>query len=266
MKKVLFALYLLLLCLGIEDTFFSLSINEGTYIAYILSISSSFLILLYFVPFLFGVKILNNQLNTDQKVFIGSFVSGFFISGSICAITNQLLDDFWISILPESIYNDWTNALTSPFSEELVKGAICLLFIYLMNLKEKKDYFISGIGIGIGFQVIEDITYIFPQIMSNDALNNIIPNAFSRISTFISSHWAYSAIFMVGVYVLFKEKNITKGIIYITLSIFLHFLWNSPIEIPTPIISTIILLVFIKVLKEVFSDELVQRIDSLPPL
>lgn len=254
MEKILWVLYIFLFCFGFQNSFSILEIEKGTYVAYFLSIVASSLILIYLIPFLYGIKLLIRKINADWKGFVGAFVSGSFIAAPVCIITNEIADELWLLVLSQNDFLKWGNALTGSISEEIIKAAICLLFILVMKFNKMKDYFICGIGVGMGFQVMEDITFIFPQIMSDEALNDIVLNAFDRISTSISSHWIYTAVMLVGIYLISKTADRAKGFLYIIFVFLLHFIWNSPLPIMTPILSTITILLFIKVLKDVLAD------------
>lgn len=207
----------------------------------------------YTIPLISLFIFLGRKLNIQFHIILIALIGGWFIPSWLASFAN----DYGINLLQRMVSNKslldaWAPAIIAPFTEELLKGMCALGLIYLLNLSDKKSYFITGTCVGLGFQISEDISYIIQD--SYEGINNVIPKAFLRASGAISSHWMYTGILLVGLYYLIHTNNKKKTIYLISFPIFLHFLWNSPlnsIEMNVPIISgilsTCIIFTFLKV-------------------
>lgn len=262
LRKVIIILYLFLLAAGFESTVREIAAREITYTAYIIGIFASCLLIIYIIPMIYGTNMLMKKLQCSWKIFIGAFASGFFISTYLASYGNVALDSFWTGLLPKAVVEQWSDALSAPIAEEFIKALICVLFLYIMKEMKLKNFLIAGIGVGLGFQVLEDISYIIPEGMSDDIINEIIPSALYRISIFVASHWAYTAVVSIGVYLVYKQRKKIRGYVYLFSPVVLHFIWNSPlsdndtaITVFSPILTIITILLFISSSKEVLLQE-----------
>lgn len=262
LRKTITTLYLFLLVAGFEYTVRETAAREITYTAYIVGIFACCLLIIYIIPMMYGINVLMKKLQCSWKIFIGAFVSGFFISTFLASYGNMALDNLWTGLLPKAMVEQWSDALSAPIAEEFIKALICVLFLYIMKQMKLKHFLISGIGVGLGFQVLEDISYIIPEGMGDGVMNEIIPSALYRISIFAASHWAYTAVVSIGVYLVYKQRKKVRGYIYLFSPVILHFIWNSPlsdnhtaIAIFSPILTIITVLLFISSLKEVLLQE-----------
>lgn len=254
-KAVLF-IYLLLLSIGIELEFTSLySIDFSTteYKSFLFSIT---LLSIYIVPIVAITLYTSNSWNVKVFFFPLAIVSGIFIGGWLAAYGNEFGDVLLSFIIPNAdIKETWSAALTAPFIEEFVKASIVFIIIYLVQLNDLKSLFIVGIGVGLGFQIVEDFSYILNE--STNSLNFSIPQALIRSSSSLSSHWMFTGIFAVGMYCFIYKNTFSKKrtqIFWILFPIILHFLWNSPINaeicnfpIVSSFLSAIIIMIFIQV-------------------
>lgn len=262
MKNKTAIFFLFLLAAGFEFTILELSMKDVTYTAYMVGIFASSLLLLYCIPLLFGVNILVKKLQGSWKVFLGSFVSGFFIATFLSIYGNSLLENAWSAVFSEDIMEQWGDALSAPFAEEFIKAFICVLLLYIIKEMKIKHFLIAGIGVGMGFQLLEDITYIIPDSMSDGVIDEIIPGALERISIFVDSHWMYTALVAVGIYMVYKRRKQLKGYVYILAPVVAHFIWNSPmidgdasISVLSAAMTTVVVLLFVSSIKEVFLQE-----------
>lgn len=264
-NKVFIIIFLLLFASGFQQTVEGLKLEGAHPSVYLIMMAATIALMLYVVPFLFGTKFLIKKLDTHWCVFLLTLAGGAFIATMLSSHGNELLDVFWPTVLPKAFAEKWADALSGPFTEEIIKGLVAVITLKAINKKKAKDYLMAGLGVGMGFQIAEDIYYIFPKDVSGKAVTQIFPQLMDRFSGSLSSHWAYSAIFVVGIFMVIKYRKNIWGYIYIFGTILLHFLWNSPIgeldgSIPvfTPILTTLTLLLLAKVIKDVFKENKVE--------
>lgn len=96
-----------------------------------------------------------------------------------------------------------------------------------MKRRSIKDYFVGGFAVGLGFQIMEDISYIGSDGLAN--MDNLFPLVLSRVSGGWSSHWTYTAIFALGFYFIYRKKKYLRGFILCAFVFLNHFFWDSPL-------------------------------------
>lgn len=209
---------------------------------------ASSLVGIYFIPFVLYIRKAHDKWQVPLFVFPISFFIGVFASSWTSVGGNDLLGAFWGKILDKKFLADWEMALTAPFMEELVKTSIALALLYLFGRWSKRWAFLVGISVGMGFQVVEDIEYIYLGAL--DKLSQAVPSALYRISGSLSSHYLYTALLTVGLTSLFrKDKRLPryKGYLWMISPVISHFFWNSPLNSGwvSALITTVSLLIFI---------------------
>lgn len=212
---------------------------------------ASSLIAIYFIPFIIYIRKAHLRWQIPPFVFPISFFIGVFASSWTSVGGNDLLGTLWGNILDKKLLADWEMALTAPFMEELVKTSIALALLYLFSQWSKRWAFLVGISVGMGFQVIEDIEYIYLGAL--DKLSQAVPSALYRVSGSLSSHYLYTALLTVGLTSLFrKDKNLPryKGYLWMIFPVISHFFWNSPLNSGwvSAVITTVSLMVFLDML------------------
>lgn len=261
-KKTIYAIFLFLFAFGFEKTMLSINLNQVSYIAYLVTLAGISLYLLYLVPFIFGVRYLSKKLDASMKVFVVAFICGVFMATIFSSYANELLEKFWSHYMSAKTLDKWSAALTGPFTEEIIKAVFALLLLSLFKIKTAKDYLLAGLGSGIGFQFMEDISYMLPKESTKEALSDIFPQILDRLSGSLASHWTYTAIILIGIYILTKESKKAKGIAFVLSPVVLHFSWNSPLSdsqgqysLTGPILTTLTLGIFILALMDTFRIE-----------
>ena len=82
----------------------------------------------------------------------------------------------------------------------------------------------------MGFQIEEDFSYITDSGFKH--VNAAFPAALDRIVGALGSHWAYTGVTVVGLYLIVSAssgRNKRKGLLWILLVMANHFLYDSPI-------------------------------------
>ena len=110
----------------------------------------------------------------------------------------------------------------APFTEELAKGSGLLLLIAMAprQVRTAFDGFILGAFIGLGFQIIEDITYALTSAGTQFGANQIgasIGTIVLRMVSGVAAHILYSAIFCAGVVIWLagrEPRKVGRGLLW----------------------------------------------------
>jgi protease PrsW len=121
------------------------------------------------------------------------------------ALANQGLIGLWGKTAGVEFASNWSAALTAPLNEELLKLAgVALLALAAPRLiRGPVDGMVFGALVGLGFQVIENVSYSLNDILMTGATNPAAAVALTaaiRVGlTSPGSHWAMTAVAGAGV-------------------------------------------------------------------
>ncbi|MGT2925818.1 PrsW family glutamic-type intramembrane protease [Streptococcus cuniculipharyngis] len=253
----LIGLLLLATCYGIDYEIETLTGGNPSLSLYPYVILASLLISIYLVPFIIYLRKAQQNWQIPSFVLPLTFFVSLFASSWTAVEGNDLLASFWAIFLDKKFLADWEMALTAPLIEELVKTGIAICLLAIFGKWDKKWAFLLGITTGMGFQVIEDIEYIY--LGGLEKLSNTIPSALYRIAGSLSSHYLYTALLTVGVALLISQsKQVSKSKIWLWIlaPVICHFFWNSPLNVGpvSAIISSLSLLIFLDMVLYVMAD------------
>src|ERR1700744_4975523 len=172
-----------------------------------------------------------------HKLMVVAFVwGGFAATGAMAANANDAILAIYGKTLGQAWALNWGAGLAAPFTEELAKGSGLLLLIALAqrHIRTAFDGFILGAFIGLGFQIVEDITYAMTSAGTQFGANQIgasVGTIILRMLTGVAAHILYSAIFCAGVVYLFgrpaEPRRIGRGLLLIAIPMLLHGTWDS---------------------------------------
>lgn len=161
---------------------------------------------------------------------------GFAATWAMAAHANDALRNWYAKTFGQAWALDWGAGLAAPFDEEIAKGIGLVLLICLAPtlIRTAFDGFVLGAFIGLGFQILEDISYALSSAGSQFGANQI-PAALStillRMVTGISAHILYSAVFCAGLIYLIgrpaEPRRIGRGLALILAAMLLHGIWDS---------------------------------------
>lgn len=237
-KNSILFIFILLLCIGLqyETSYFTNgSMSEADYKLMGVAL---FLALFYMIPATFVLTRLGKKWDVPQNALILSLLGGMFISGWLSSFANTYIHDFLGVLFPDSAFlNAFESAIVAPLVEEPLKLLPLLFVLALIPVRKLKSLFLLGIASGLGFQMIEDIGYIRTDLP--EGFDFTISRILERIISGIASHWTFSGLAVVGVYLLYrayKGQKVGKkeGVIFLGLALGTHFLFNSPfVELET---------------------------------
>ncbi|MFW5630767.1 MAG: PrsW family glutamic-type intramembrane protease, partial [Acetivibrio ethanolgignens] len=218
---------------GVSSQFIDLTKNNGhddKYPIFLLAIS---MIGFYLIPMALGIYYLKKRWEVSDKPLVISWILGLSATGFLSTIFHMAIGFFWLNIIqaPQEFLNAWGGSVSAPFAEELAKYLVVLLVLYFAHEKSLKATWLSAIIVGLGFQIIEDISYTSVAVFQENTSG--FSSLFERIAYSFGTHWVFTGLFAFGMLVLTRKKLLIpkwKGCIWAISSIALHFLWNSPIE------------------------------------
>ncbi|MBJ8349364.1 PrsW family intramembrane metalloprotease [Streptococcus zalophi] len=256
-QKIAASIWLFLIVYGIDFELFPLIGYDGSAINQIIILFSTLLLAIYIIPISLAIRFLKKQLNIPNKLLIVSIISGGLITGWLSSIGNGLAYSILQTFGFNSVFlQDWEAALTAPFVEEAIKALMAFAILFFFKAFKKETVFMTGLTVGFGFQIVEDFAYILTD--ASEQIDYTIGTALSRVSGALSSHYLYTSVLCLGIFLLVtKSQEIPKKKIltWAFLPIFLHFLWNSPLNVSSvvsAILVTVAVFLFIDALTFVY--------------
>ncbi|CXF43956.1 repair protein [Streptococcus pneumoniae] len=237
-KSSILFIFILLLCIGLqyETIYYTDGSRSGA--EYGLMGVSIFLALFYMIPALYFLFRIGKKWELPKKVLILSLLGGMFLLGWLSSFANTYIHDLLGVLFPDSPFlNAFESAIVAPLVEEPLKLLPLVFVLALIPVRKLKFLFLLGIASGLGFQMIEDIGYIRTDLP--EGFDFTISRILERIISGIASHWTFSGLAVVGVYLLYrayKGQKVGKkqGLIFLGLALGTHFLFNSPfVELET---------------------------------
>lgn len=199
-----------------------------------------------FISFL-GIK-WDEQHSTLSLMFFYTTVA----TGWLIAFINDFSETIIENYLPAG---PAAGALVT-FSGALIEEVIKLLFVYLIIKASGKSnlsfVFLTGCLVGLGFQLTEDVSYIF----SSEEVSECFVNLLSKLSGAFSSHWIYTGVTSFGFYLL--SQKINRGWFYIGVIILSHTVWNSSLNVSSvtsSLLSSLTISLFIYCILQISSRQ-----------
>lgn len=204
---VLWAVFLLIVRFTGNELFV-----PAVYLLGALAFNLSFLVLLY-------------ELCPHKNLSLIAVSAALLIGGTCADVLAQVL----YSLFPAT--NDWLLAVYAGFFEELSKGAVVLVVIIALKTRDPYVGFMTGVAVGCGFSVVEDMGYVF--VLSNELpavnLQAIVEVSLMRGLTALCTHALWSG--AVGWAYVFFERHFANVCFYLMLmlSCGLHICWDLPL-------------------------------------
>ena len=171
------------------------------------------------------------------KLMVVAFVwGGFAATGAMAANANDAILALYAKTFGQVWALNWGAGLAAPFTEEWAKGSGLLLLIALAprQVRTAFDGFILGAFIGLGFQIIEDVSYAMTSAGSQFGANQIgasVGTIVLRMVSGVAAHILYTAIFGAGlVYLLGRPaepRKVGRGLLLVAIPMLLHGTWDS---------------------------------------
>ncbi len=259
------SVFLVLVLFGLDLEFINLYSLDYDVLEYMQLLFSFLPLLLYAVPLFLLFKTYSKKLDIKPIIIIISMIGGAFIVGWSAGLFNEIADELLMKIFGGlGFIDDWLDAIGAPIVEESLKLIVALMVLNITGKRDIKTALVVGAGVGLGFQIVEDISYI----VNEEAMNGIFQQSLMRVSGSIASHWSMTAVLTVG-YIYYKDRanytsyNKRNAIDWILGPILVHFLWNSPLTtyfdfliLVLPVALTMILIKhLINIVNTIFFEE-----------
>ncbi|SNY53852.1 PrsW family intramembrane metalloprotease [Paractinoplanes atraurantiacus] len=233
-------------------------INQGIRLYAPALTASAIIFAIYAVLFWWFTERIDRYSKQPLALVVAAFVwGGFAATWAIALSGNSALLDLYGKLFGESFQQAFGAGLTAPFFEELGKasGVLLLMFIAPRVVRTAYDGFIIGAFAGLGFEIIEDISYGLNSAadeFGSDQLSTSLHTVGLRLLTGFSSHILYSAIAGAGVVYIVgtvaQRRRLGLGIGLVLTAMLLHGLWDANVGIANGNGSLILLLIVLEIL------------------
>src|SRR5271165_6396926 len=227
--------YLMLVGIGILVFVSTLAREYDAYGPAIALAVTSFAI--YAALFWWFTQYIDHYAKLPAKLMVVAFLwGGFAATWMMAASANDAILALYAKSFGQSWALNWGPGLSAPFTEETAKGSGLLLLIALAprQVRTAFDGLILGAFIGLGFQILEDITYAMTSASSQFGANQIgasISTIIVRMVSGVAAHILYSAIFCAGLIYLLgrpaEPRRVGRGLLLMTTAMLLHGIWDS---------------------------------------
>jgi protease PrsW len=192
---------------------------------------------IYAALFWWFTAYIDHYAKLPAKLMVVAFVwGGFAATGAMAANANDAILALYAKTFGQVWALNWGAGLAAPFTEEWAKGSGLLLLIALAprQVRTAFDGFILGAFIGLGFQIIEDVSYAMTSAGTQFGANQIgasVGTIVVRMVSGVAAHILYTAIFGAGlVYLLGRPaepRKVGRGLLLIAIPMLLHGTWDS---------------------------------------
>lgn len=192
---------------------------------------------LYGALFWWFTQRIDRYSNQPLRLLVAAFVwGGFAATWPIAAPANDALRSMYAKLNGQAWMLDWGAGLAAPFTEEISKGMGLLLLMSLAPhlVRTAFDGFVLGAFIGLGFQILEDVSYAMISAGSQFGANQVsaeVGTIVLRMSVGVAAHILYSAIFCTGLVYLLgtvaQPRRVARALGLMVTAMVLHGIWDS---------------------------------------
>jgi protease PrsW len=156
-----------------------------------------------------------------------------------CALlANQGLIALWAKTEGVGFASNWSASLSAPLNEEVLKlcGVIMVVLAAPNRIRGPLDGMIYGALTGLGFQVVENVTYGLDNILQSgatDPFRAVTNSVLVRVGTTgIGSHWTMTAVAGAGIGFLVSRERRREGVVLAVICLLaamaMHLLFDAP--------------------------------------
>ena len=195
---------------------------------------------MYTLLFFLAFRTLDLLEQHPPEGYILAFAWGGLGAVYFAAPANIAIQSLCAKLVSPEFVAVWGPAIAGPITEEFLKlaGVILLVLVARNQFETYLSVLIVGAMAGLGFQVIENLSYTVNASMHFPLENQVYPvllNLLTRgLMSGLWSHAAYTTIASFGVawYLLHPERpravRIAVAFLCFALAWAMHFIWNSP--------------------------------------
>ena len=233
------AFWLFLVLLGIGGYLFLDEQSVMSQLPTALSLSWG-LVLIYAVPVFLIVYRLDLFEREPKLMLLAALLWGGVIATSLAAQANGAWLSIMGKVLPLYVTSDWGPAIVGPGVEETLKlmGVITLFLIVPDEFDGVMDGFVYGAMVGLGFTVVEDVSYFInatAAFAGTDSTGPVFDTFLIRVvAGGMYSHVLFTAITGMGFayFATGRGRAMPKRLIgfgaCVAAGVAAHVVWNSP--------------------------------------
>lgn len=196
---------------------------------------------LYTLVFFLAFRTLDLLEQHSPEAYILAFAWGGLGAVYFAAPANIAIQSLCAKLVSPEFVAVWGPAVAGPITEEFLKlaGVVLLVLVARNQFETYLSVLIVGAMAGLGFQVIENLSYTVNASMHFPLENQVYPvliNLLTRgLLSGLWSHAAYTTIASFGVawFLLHPERRMVTRIavafLCFALAWAMHFIWNSPL-------------------------------------
>lgn len=190
------------------------------------------LLLLYLVPFFVFVRYTRMRAGVPRWLVVLAFASGLFVPGWIAGELNDAADVLLRAATSKAFVSTWGDAVEAPLVEETLKLLTVLAVLGLAGRHGGRDWLVGGMCVGMGFQLNEDLGYIVDQVASahHGYETAVAVTLGDRVSGALVSHWTYTALAAVAVWLFFCQRRRLRGLLLVLAPLLSHAAWDTPLS------------------------------------
>lgn len=188
------------------------------------------LLLMFFIPFAIFMYYSCRKMDVSWKMTILAFFSGWFISGSISHGLDGAGVHLLQNMISESFAKAWAPPIFGSIVEETLKLLVAVCLLALLGQKLRKQYLIAGMAVGMGFQ-IDEALYDIENVVKGSHHAYVTAMSYTindRIISCLGSHWCYTGVAAVGIFLIFRQKQKKVGILLLLAAYLDHSFRDMP--------------------------------------
>jgi len=232
---------------------------------------------LYMLPFFLLFHLLDLDEEHPPLGFAMAIAWGGLAAVYLATPSNRAILGLCAKLVSPTFAAEWGPAVAGPISEEFLKliGVVLIMQIARNQFQTPHSVLILGALSGLGFQVVENLSYTVNAAVNYPTNSQLAPVAHNFVMRGLLnglwSHAAYTTVAAFGV-VCFKFRRDLRTSLrvllflqYFLLAWALHFVWNSPLIndwIPGNGFASMVVLTVVKGLPAVIAVWLVWRVAS----
>ena len=200
------------------------------------------LLALYAVPVFLLIYYLDLFEREPLSLLLGAVLWGGLVAVSLAGPTNTAWLEIFQKVFGNDFAEDWGPAVIGPAIEETLKylGVVVIFLIARNEIDDVFDGFVYGAMVGLGFTVVEDMSYFFNAFIANAGAASefvaVLEGYFVRvIAGGLYTHVLFTGIAGMGLAYFVTRHDQTFGRrLAVAIGAFLvavvaHFFWNSPV-------------------------------------
>jgi RsiW-degrading membrane proteinase PrsW (M82 family) len=196
---------------------------------------------LYAVPFVAFLANLDYLEREPPALLATAFAWGAVVAMAAAVPGDQAADDLVAKLVSPRFAASWGPALAGPAVEEILKflGVVVLAMLATAQINSIVDGFVYGGMVGLGYQVVENVSYAAMAVAANGNGDRVDPVFGVLIARgFLAGPWSHTVFTAlagagVGYAVVRVDRSWAARVCFVLMCLagawLCHFAWNSPL-------------------------------------